>query len=236
MAVCGRGVHAVKEDKRVFYADRCNACGQCVGICPSKALTLVGREATAPTVLDEVERDRPFFDGDGGVTFSGGEAFSQAEFLLALLKEAKCRGLNTAVDTSGYTDWMNIEAALPYTDLFLYDIKAFSSELHRELTGVDNTVIKENLCMLDRHGARVWIRLPLIRGKNDAVEEISRTAQFLSTLTCVEKIEALPYHVLGRTKNIMLGYGAQREYHAPDADTLAACKQVFHEYGLNLII
>ncbi len=237
LTACGRGVHEINsQQERAFLAERCVGCGACVRACPSEALTLVGRSLTVEEVMKQVLRDRPFFGVDGGVTFSGGEVLMQAEFLCELLYSARREGVHTAVDTSGYGPWAALESTLENTDVYLYDIKAYSPSVHRELTGVDNQGILENLQRLNDAGARIWIRMPLIHGLNDQESELRSTARFLSKLPCVEKIELMPYHVLGRAKYAMLGRREQGQFFAPSAQEMDQYRALFAQYGLHQVL
>lgn len=235
-AACSRGVHIFSQERRLYRPQKCNACGACIKVCDSRALTFAGRAATVDEVFQTVLRDKPFYGTEGGVTFSGGEALMQPRFLQALLKRAREEKLSAAVDTSGYAPWQTIEETLEYTDLYLYDIKAHTPELHKELTGVDNQCIIENLRRLDQAGARIWIRMPLVQGVNDSLEELTGTAQLLRTLPRVERVEMMPYHVLGRTKYEMIGRPHQREFHAPTREQMETYRALFLEYGLNAMI
>ena len=61
---------------RVRHVDRC------VDACLAGARTIAGRTMTVAEVMSELVRDRVFFEeSGGGVTFSGGEPFTQPAFL-----------------------------------------------------------------------------------------------------------------------------------------------------------
>lgn len=231
-----RGVHVFGREGRLFHACKCVGCGSCVEICSADALTIAGKNMSVDEVFQTVLRDKPFYGDDGGVTFSGGEVLLQGEYLLALLRRAKAEGLHTAVDTSGYAAWQTIAATLEYTDLYLYDIKAHSAELHRRLTGVDNRRIMENLRRLNAMGARIWVRMPLVQGVNDLPEELRATAELLSGLHHVERVDMMPYHVLGRAKYGMLGLAPQAEFHAPSQVQMEEYRAMFQDYGINAVL
>jgi pyruvate formate lyase activating enzyme len=177
---------------------------QCANNCPSNALEVVGQEMDVYRVIEEVEKDRPFYyKSEGGVTLSGGEPLMKWNFSLDLLRRCKELNLHTVVDTSGYTKWEIIERFLPYVDLWLYDIKILDSEKHRRLTGKSNEVILNNLSKLvDR--AKVWVRLPLLPGLNDTESDLKELGLFVRKL-CTEKVYLLPYHKFGVSKYDKLG-------------------------------
>ncbi len=199
---CPRG--AIAPTPEGFAADpaKCDGCGACADACPSGARELCGRSWTPERVLGEAEKDRPFYDeSGGGVTFSGGEPLMQPEFLTECLDRLGAVDLHRAVDTSGFADPRILRDVAERADLFLYDLKHMDPEKHRLYTGVDNSLILENLIALSRGGARVWIRIPLIPGVNDDPENLDATARFVAGLPRrVEQVSLLPYHASGRSK------------------------------------
>lgn len=189
------------------YPDKCTGCGSCKGEelydCPNGAKVLCGKTYTVDAVLQEVLKDKLFYEtSGGGVTFSGGECMLQADFLREILKACKENDIHTAVDTAGHVDFSEFEKVLPYTDLFLYDVKLADGEKHKAYTGVDNTLILENLRKLMTAGARLWVRIPVIPGVNDAAEELDEIRKLC---VGVEKVEELPYHGMGEHKYTALG-------------------------------
>ncbi len=189
---------------------RCTACGACVGVCPSEALTRVGREVEAAALVEEVVRDRAFFDeSGGGVTFSGGEPLGQPEFLLELLARCRHEGLHTAVDTSGYARPSTMRQVAALADLVLYDLKLLDPEAHRRYTGVPNEAILENLRALVADGRPVEIRLPVIPGITDTDENVSAAAAFVASLPERPRVRLLGHHRAAMSKYARLGM-AQR--------------------------
>lgn len=182
-------------------AENCTRCGRCVAECPTGARQMVGRRLAPGEVVDEVLRDRVFFEqSGGGVTFSGGEPLAQPQFLLAALAECRKHGLHTAVDTSGYAPWDDLAAAASVTDLFLFDMKVIDDRRHLLWTGVSNRSLLDNLRRLDQIHPCIWIRIPLIAGHNDDAENLEQTARFVARLQHVRQVSLLPYHRLGRQK------------------------------------
>lgn len=195
------------------YPDKCTGCGSCKGEalfdCPNGAKVICGKGYTADEVLQEVLKDKLFYDtSGGGVTFSGGECMLQADFLREILKACKENGIHTAVDTAGHVAFSQFEKVMPYTDLFLYDVKFMDSRKHKEFTGVDNGLILENLDKLVKKGGRIWARVPVIGGVNDG-QELERIQSFLQKIG-VEKVELLPYHGLGEHKYAALGRSCEK--------------------------
>ena len=180
----------------------CDECGKCAQACKAEALYMCGDDKTIDEVMYRLLRDKPFFDtSGGGVTVSGGECLSQPDFTLELLRRCKEAGINTAVDTTGFVKWEVIERVLPYTDLFLYDLKCMDSKLHEQVIGVPNELILENCRRIGLSGGKLQIRIPTIPMFNDTVENMEKTGEFLSEFRdAVELIQLLPYHTLGVSK------------------------------------
>jgi len=187
--------------KALGKAPECTLCGTCVEVCPVEARQLVGWRSSVDELLAEVLKDRLFFDDSGGgVTFSGGEPLGQPEFLAAALDACRHHGMRTAVDTSGFCRQEDLLAVARQSDLFLYDLKHMDEERHRELTGVSNRRILENLQALAAIHDGIWIRVPLIPGVNDDAENLDATARFVLSLPGVRRLHLLPYHRHGLAK------------------------------------
>ena len=167
------------------------------------SIELVGKEYTAAEIVAKAERERVFMDqSGGGVTFSGGEPLMQFDFLLEALCELKKAGFHTTVDTSGYASAAKFMAILPYTDLFLYDIKHFDPVIHKKFTGVDNELILSNFDMLLDAGAEVQVRIPVIPGVNANTEFMEELRKFIEKrkMKKIREINLLPYHKTGSSK------------------------------------
>ena len=176
--------------------------------------------------MKEILKDCALFEtSGGGVTFSGGECMLQIDFLEDILKECKQNGIHTAVDTAGHLPWSCFERILPYTDLFLYDVKSMDEEIHRRYVGVDNGLILENLAKLLRSGANIWVRTPIVAGVNDHPCEMQKMKQFFAQNGYPQNIELLPYHSMGEHKYAALGRTAET-FDPPNAETIQKLKNI----------
>lgn len=180
----------------------CNNCGDCAAVCYQKALYICGTDYTPEEILTRVCKDIPFYENSGGgVTFSGGEPLCQPEFLQKVLEALRERGVHTAIDTTGHVEWSVIESVLPYTDLFLFDLKHMDSEQHRIATGVGNDLILDNAQKIAESGGKMQIRIPVIPEFNDSEENMREAGLFCKSLgPAVTIIQLLPYHNLGVMK------------------------------------
>lgn len=205
MAACPQGVHQIKDGHTLHY-ESCTGCGQCVQACLTGALTLFGKTMTPVQTAERLWEDKVFFDeSNGGVTFSGGEPLVQSRFLAETLEILKRKGIHTAVDTCGEAPWEAFAQILPYTDLFLYDIKHMDSHTHKKLTGVGNERILENLYRLCEAGAQLEIRTPVIPHYNDTDENLQGIATLLSGLHGITAWRLLPYHSMAAGKYEAIG-------------------------------
>ncbi len=188
------GVHSIDRT-------RCSACGECAGNCPTAALRICGDEMTADEIVREVGKDAAFYGEKGGVTLSGGEPFAQPG-TAGLLKKLKEAGFGTAVETCGYFD---VSDAIPYTDLFLWDLKDTDAKRHEKYTGAPLDRILGNLFAADGKGARIRLRCILVNGVNTEAAHYRRTAEIISSLHNCAGADVLPYHAFGGSKAELIG-------------------------------
>ena len=219
----------------MVYPDKCVGCGRCVGIglesadfiCLHDAKIICGKEYTVNEVMREILKDTAFYDNSGGgVTFSGGECMLQIDFLEDLLKACKQNGIHTAIDTAGHVPYESFERVLPYTDLFLFDVKCYDSDKHKKYTGASNELIFSNLRKLLKTNKTVWVRIPIIPTVNDTEEEMLAIKSFLYSCRAPKKIELLPYHSMGEHKYAALGKATQA-FSIPSEEKMTELKKIF---------
>jgi pyruvate formate lyase activating enzyme len=182
--------------------DKCRSCFDCVKVCPSKALVVIGDDKTVKEVMEIIQKDSAYYKkSGGGVTISGGEALSQPDFTLALLKTCKKEGLHTCLDTTGLAKWETLKKILPFVDLVLLDLKHMDTQASMKWVGVPNEKILENARKMAVSGAVLQIRIPIIPGINDSFDNLDQTGRFCQQLgEAVSMVQILPYHKLGTIK------------------------------------
>jgi pyruvate formate lyase activating enzyme len=199
-----------------------------------------GRYYSVGEVLSILERERQFIQqSGGGVTFSGGEPMMQPEFLAEALRECKAAGYHTAVDTSGQSLASNIESVMPYTDLYLFDLKHIDSMVHEKYTGVPNTLILSNLRLIAAAGKDLMIRIPVIPGINDDAETLEKVRSFLTENigSSIKKVSLLPYHKTGSSKYKRLNMPDRMAgTEPPSAEKMKELKEFFSATGLKVKI
>ena len=197
------------QGERVFIRHRCNNCGKCVSVCYREALVIYGREMSVEDVVDEIERDRAFYDNSqGGVTISGGEPLMQHDFTKKVLEECQEKGIETALETCGFVDPKVFDEILECTDLVLYDLKSVDPVKHKSITGVSNELIIDNLRKLVETYTKFIVRVPMIPELNDSSKDLRMFRDLLNEISGIRKPEAvnlLPFHRLAQPKYRRLG-------------------------------
>ncbi len=210
-SVCPQKAVGQNEDGRVLIQrELCSSCMACVEICPAKALERMGKLMSVDEVIKKVKADEAFYSrSGGGLTLSGGEPLLQPEFAVALLERAKEEGLETAIETTGCSEWEKARPVFERLDFIFYDIKLFSSELHEKNTGVPNRLILENFAHLCEEfpDKPVTVRTPVIPGVNDDVQQLQTIADFIEKNARSKKVryELLPFHNFGSAKYEFMG-------------------------------
>jgi len=224
------------------FAAKCMKCGMCRGLhdektaqyCPTGAIVHYGREYEAAELAEILKADEAYFkNSGGGVTLSGGECLAQPAFAVELARLLHDSGIGVYVDTCGYVKREVYEQIMPYTDRFLYDVKAADSEVHKRLTGRDNALILDNLAYLSQSGASIEIRIPLVAGFNDG--EIPKIGKLLQGLDGIVRVKVLKYHNLAASRYDAL----DMENTMPDAVTTDADMEkavnTLRSFGLNAV-
>lgn len=208
--------------------EKCTLCGKCALWCPADAISVCGKTMDTEAVFREVRKDKAFYEtSGGGVTVSGGECMLYPDFVAELLDKCKKDGIGTAVDTAGNVPFGSLEKVIPFTDIFLYDIKCVTPDVHKKFTGVVNNRILDNYKLLISMGKRVIVRVPMTTECNANDEEFPKIAAFLNEYK-PEKVELLPYHALGENKYRAIGREPEI-FHAPSKEDMERFKGMIRE-------
>jgi pyruvate formate lyase activating enzyme len=203
-----KAIERDKSGKVCIDRSRCDGCGDCASVCPSHALQVSGQWVRVDDVLRIVEEDDAFYArSGGGLTVSGGEPLAQGAFVHALLKAARKRGIDTAIETSGLCNWKTLRKVAPFANRIFFDIKCLDCQKHQRVTGVSNRKILENFRRMraELPEVDVTVRTPIIPGVNDSVEEIRAIGAFIREAGGASSYELLPYHGFGAPKYEKLG-------------------------------
>ena len=243
---CGTCIEECPENALTLTAggivtdtESCTLCGKCAEVCPTKAIEMSGHPMSVGEIMNEIGKEQVFFDqSGGGVTFSGGEPMLHHEFLIQLLDECGRRKIHRAVDTAGLINTKILLEVARRTDLFLFDLKVMDTEKHRKWIGVPNEKILENLKILAATGANINIRVPLIGGVNDDIENMEATAKFVASLSGEKKtVNLLPYHKIAQTKYQKLGRPEEFQLlEEPTKEAQQEALSIFEKYGIDASI
>jgi pyruvate formate lyase activating enzyme len=220
---------------------RCTKCGLCVAACPTAALSFDGQRLSSEAVAGTLLRDAEFYRrSGGGITVSGGDPLVQAGFALEILRACHEAGLRTAIETCLQGSWDILEGFLPYTDLFIVDLKLADARLHREYTGHDNALIRENYRRLaGRLGASspsgdLLTRIPLIPGVTARPDNIRAIAAFVRDCDPRGRVELINFNPLAGNKYLLMNLDREFFLHmAPlDSGELAELHAILEAEGL----
>lgn len=211
--VCPHAAITPGEEELTIDRSICDNCFKCTDVCYADSKQPVGKEMTTEELFKEINKDRMFYQQfGGGVTFSGGEPLTQPKELIAIAKKCKANRINVAIETCGFGNFEEFKEALHYIDEMFFDVKHIDPRIHRQLTGVGNEVILENLKQISTYGIPITIRTPVVPGYNDSEENIAGIATFIKDIPNIQGYELLPYHNLGESKYQSLG----RDYELKD--------------------
>jgi pyruvate formate lyase activating enzyme len=206
---CGACVEACplgRENRTARFTPACLGCGACAEACYSGAITLAGKEYGAGEMTELLLKDRGLMESSGGgVTFSGGEPLLQADFAASVFAALRAEGVQTAVETASNVPWEAFEKILPHTSLFICDIKAVDTELHRRGTGTGNERILENLRRLAAVAPDLLFRIPVIPYYNNSIDIVLETGSFIKSLERSFPVELLAFHNICAGKYDALG-------------------------------
>ena len=249
VSVCPQGIGTDMDEAASGKTghELCIACGACADACPENARIRMVSLMDADEVIEEIHRHRIFYSfSGGGVTFSGGEATSQPEFLEYLSRELYDMGYSLALETCGYFDFDSVKDSLERMDLIFIDLKHMDPEVHMRYTGVSNEKILQNIRNLGTfrkkdggcagsagRGPEIVVRIPVIGGVNNSEENISASAAYVRSVLPDAGMELLPYHRLGKIKYEALGMQwLQDDFFTPGKDEMERLRELVREQGV----
>ena len=227
--------NAVKEVNNEIHIDckACIGCLECEQECPQNALKHEGDTKTVQQVLNIVKQDEVFYEeSGGGITLSGGELLMQSEFACELLKACKEENIHTACETTGFASPEVFLKVIENIDYVLFDMKHWDTQKHKEYTGVENTLIKENIKQAIASGKTVLPRIPVIPGFNDSLHDAEMFSQQFKELG-IQRVQLLPFHQFGENKYSLLNKEyAYRNTTALHKEDLIPYQNIFLAHGI----
>ena len=210
VSVCSHEVNTIVDEQLSINFSKCKTCQDCILPCPQDARMITGKEYTARQLFKEAYKDNAFYrKGGGGITLSGGEVLLYHEVAAETLRLCRMNYMNTCIETSAYGKWEYLEEVAKWCNVIFVDLKHINNEKHKEITGVSNRLILDNILKLDKLAVerhiRLIIRRPVIPGYNEEDENSIESAKFIASLESKPEINILPYHNLGQNKYEMIG-------------------------------
>jgi pyruvate formate lyase activating enzyme len=243
IAACPHGaVSAVEDGPALVSFDRskCESCQsrECLDVCYMGALQLSGKYYTVDEVMAILNRDRYYWGQKGGVSLSGGDPLMQGKFVVELLRRCNDAYINVCIETTANISRRTLKAVAPFVQWFFIDVKNMDSKRHKEFTGVGNETILENIRWLAGSGweGRILLRMPVIAGFNDSIENARATAAFMKSCG-LNEINLLPFHRLGASKYRQLGLEYQYDDQpACNPEDLKPLAEIYEAQGLKCYI
>jgi glycyl-radical enzyme activating protein len=219
-----------------FNMEICDHCPthDCVDRCIYEAARLSGKWMTEDVVMKAILRDSQFWSQGGGVTFSGGEATMQKDFLVGLLKKCKANSVHRAIETTAYTKPKDFDEIFSLIDYALIDCKHMDPVKHKEKTGVSNELIHSNISRLCNSGwkGRLVLRIPIIEDFNDSEENLMNVIGFMNSNRLFE-VNILPFHRLGDSKWSQLGKSyPYKEFQPTPKEKMRTIQDLFLDHGI----
>lgn len=231
---CLNNAHKIENGIHIYDRELCKGCGACEGVCFGSALKLYGKKVSVSELMPILLEDRDFYEtSGGGVTISGGECLIHPEFCAELLKKLKEENINTAVDTCGFVSRKALDAVIPYTDVFLFDVKAIDEDVHIKCTGQSNKIILENLEYIDSCGKDIEIRIPYVPGYNS--DQIEKMCSILKNIKHLIKVRVLAYHNYAGSKYCALQMENTLPEIVPSDNEMEEVRNYFINNGINVV-
>ncbi len=236
---CPEGALELTPDGLKIDREKCVVCGTCEDVCPTGAITVMGKVWYSSDLVQELLRDRVFFEtSKGGVTLSGGEATYQAKFAIETAKGLQNEGVHVALDTCGYCSEKVLREFLQHVDMILFDLKVMDPVKHKEFTGVPLEKVLTNARIVAESGKPVWIRTPIIPKHTDDEDNIRTIAHFIiANIPTVERYDLLAFNRMCIDKYALfdLEYPL-KDYDLMTEETMEHLSQIARDEGLSSVV
>ncbi len=197
----------------------------------------IGYKITVTELMEEVKKDRVFYDeSGGGVTVSGGEPLMQPRFLEEFLKGCQKEGIHTVLDTCGFAEYAVLERAVHLCGICFYDLKLMDDDKHVKYTGASNSLILDNMKKLSGSGIGLIPRIPLIPGITDTKRNIGEIIRFLEETGNIEEVGLIPYNMISSDKRRRFGLRSRTGVlKTQDSRAIGEIAGLFEKAGIRVV-
>ena len=224
---CPAGALSMGTDQKVkFDPAKCVQCDTCIHVCPNDSSPRTC-EMTPEEVYERVKKQIPFIRG---ISVSGGECMLQPEFLTELFRLAKKDGLGTLIDSNGMVPFENYPELMEVADGVMLDIKAWTPEDHKRVTGQDNAAVLKNLHWLAENGKLPEVRTVVVPELFDCEATVRNVCQVLVDNGCFgTRYKIICYRPMGVRE-------AYKTLTPPTQEQLRQLAEIAMGYGLTDVV
>ncbi|GHA43353.1 pyruvate formate-lyase-activating enzyme [Salinimicrobium marinum] len=224
------GTHDGPGIRMVIFVQGCQfRCLYCAN--PDTMDVKGGKFVEMEELVQRAVKQKSYFGRFGGVTVSGGEPLLQRKKLKDLFVRLHELGIHTVLDSNGRLIDQQAKELLDETDLLMLDVKHFNEDWHRKLTGLSNKTTFKVAQYREQTGKPMWLRYVLVPGWTDQEEYLHQLGAFFKDYKTIERIEVLPYHLLGAHKWEALGMEYKlKGVEPPTQENLNTTATIFKKY------
>tara|TARA_R110001583_G_scaffold59123_2_gene176039 strand:- start:22138 stop:22995 length:858 start_codon:yes stop_codon:yes gene_type:complete len=219
-----------KEKKQILYNEAtCTHCDTCLKVCPENSSPFY-KNMSIENLISEILDVKDFISG---ITISGGEVMLQVEFLkqffTAIKSHSELKHLSILVDSNGNVTKEKWESILNLVDGFMIDLKAYSPEIHKQITGFSNEKILDSIHYLNLKGKLKELRFVLVPDYNNSESEITQISALMGKLSP----EVTKVLIKMRKHGIRKKYASLKE---PSLEEMRKVQNQFEEAAISLIV
>lgn len=115
-----------------------------------------------------------------GIAYTYNEPTVFFEFMLALAKEVKSVGMRNVAVSNGYINPKPLEELLEYLDAFNVDLKAFTEEFYRRVTGASLEPVLQTIKAIRAKDKHLELTNLVVTGLNDSAESFEEMVKWIA--------------------------------------------------------
>lgn len=146
---------------------------------------------TATISPDQLVRKAVQISGNTGLAYTYNEPSVFFEFMIHTAEKAMDAGLKNVVVSNGYINPDPLRELLPFIDAFNVDLKSFSNDFYRTMTGGSLKPVLDSLKTIVKAGRHLEITFLVIPSLNDSPDEF----RLMTDWICHELGNEIPLHL-----------------------------------------